>query len=206
VMGAGFRLQLSPLGSGLRGGCAAGVFEPPCFAPSPFLAYIGRISQPNKPLFPPACAERSPHLTGVSRLTRAPGAKSVLIACFPLQILTIGHTRTGNCHCTNHTVNPACMVPGHSDLILCIAFSPDGKRVVSGSEDKTVKIWDARTGAQVSSHPPPPSRLRPPFPAPFRFGVRGQFCSEAREKTPAFSFHFSIRKPADIAALSCLIL
>jgi len=85
------------------------------------------------------------------------------IACSPLQILTIGHTRTGNCLCTSeYTVNPACTVPGHSDYVLCIAFSPDGTRVVSGSEDKTVKILDARTGDQVSSHPHPLA-----FAAPF---------------------------------------
>jgi len=32
-----------------------------------------------------------------------------------------------------------------------VAFSPNGKRVVSASEDKLVKIWDTETGAQVSS-------------------------------------------------------
>jgi WD40 repeat protein len=29
-----------------------------------------------------------------------------------------------------------------------VALSPDGKRVVSGSNDRTVKVWDARTGRE----------------------------------------------------------
>ena len=33
-----------------------------------------------------------------------------------------------------------------------IAFSRDGTRVVSGSNSNHVKIWDAETGAEVSSH------------------------------------------------------
>ncbi len=39
--------------------------------------------------------------------------------------------------------------------IWSIKFSPDGKKIVSGGDDKTVKIWDAETGAlkqTLSSH------------------------------------------------------
>jgi WD40 repeat protein len=32
-----------------------------------------------------------------------------------------------------------------------VAFSPNGNRVASGSSDRLVKIWDAETGAPVSS-------------------------------------------------------
>ena len=31
----------------------------------------------------------------------------------------------------------------HSDWIRSVAFSPDGKTIVSGSDDKTIKVWEA---------------------------------------------------------------
>ena len=30
----------------------------------------------------------------------------------------------------------------HSDYIRSVAFSPDGTKIVSGSDDKTIKVWD----------------------------------------------------------------
>ena len=31
---------------------------------------------------------------------------------------------------------------GHTGLVSTLAFSPDGKRLYSGSRDATVKVWD----------------------------------------------------------------
>jgi len=39
---------------------------------------------------------------------------------------------------------------GHSNSVWSVAFSSNGKRIVSGSDDKLVKIWEVETGAEVN--------------------------------------------------------
>jgi WD40 repeat protein len=38
---------------------------------------------------------------------------------------------------------------GHSDYVNSVAVTPDGKYVVSGSGDNTVRLWDLATGKEV---------------------------------------------------------
>ncbi|TAE28788.1 MAG: hypothetical protein EAZ92_07720 [Candidatus Kapaibacterium sp.] len=46
---------------------------------------------------------------------------------------------------------PYLILRGHVGTVRSVSFSPDGKLIVSGSEDKTVKIWDAATGTILRS-------------------------------------------------------
>ena len=38
---------------------------------------------------------------------------------------------------------------GHTGAVMSASFSPDGSRIVTGSDDRTAKVWDARTGAEL---------------------------------------------------------
>jgi len=49
---------------------------------------------------------------------------------------------------TNDGEEMRCLsLEGHSDSVRAVAFSPDGKQLVSGSDNCKVRLWDAATGA-----------------------------------------------------------
>src|SRR5262249_35318850 len=41
---------------------------------------------------------------------------------------------------------------GHTGGVSSVAYSPDGKRLASASDDKTGKVWDAQTGKELLTH------------------------------------------------------
>src|ERR1700761_2831216 len=38
---------------------------------------------------------------------------------------------------------------GHGDRVVSVVYSLDGSRIISGSEDHTIRIWDAQMGQAV---------------------------------------------------------
>ena len=48
------------------------------------------------------------------------------------------------------------LLKGHHDGVRAVAFSPDSKRLASGSWDRTVKIWNVASHQVVHSLPPQP--------------------------------------------------
>ncbi len=52
----------------------------------------------------------------------------------------------------NHSDKPRSFI-GHNDHIWGLAFSPDGKRLVSGSSDKTARLWNVERGEEIATLP-----------------------------------------------------
>ncbi|KAF8963104.1 WD40-repeat-containing domain protein [Flammula alnicola] len=38
---------------------------------------------------------------------------------------------------------------GHSQPVRAVAFSPDGSKIASGSDDETIRVWDSNTGNEI---------------------------------------------------------
>ncbi|KAJ7136930.1 WD40-repeat-containing domain protein, partial [Mycena epipterygia] len=95
-------------------------------------------------LFRDAIIQSAPHIY-LSALALAP-IQSEIWKTFHPQFPQLLSFTTGQM--TQWPVTMA-VLEGHTDEINSVRFSPDGQYIVSGSDDKTVRIWDTESGAAV---------------------------------------------------------
>jgi WD40 repeat protein len=50
---------------------------------------------------------------------------------------------------SNMSLEPMMTLEGHEDLVQAMHYFPDGKRMISGSDDKTTRRWDMQTGKEI---------------------------------------------------------
>jgi serine/threonine protein kinase len=69
---------------------------------------------------------------------------------------------TGNNHVTYpHAIDQADVAANHNELVMTLAWSPDGTRIASASNDKTVRVWYAHSGEEISPLSPYKKHLEP---------------------------------------------
>ena len=95
-------------------------------------------------VFGPPISQSTPHIY-LSALPFAPKMSLVAKHYLTLFLKTLC-LRTGK---ADHWPRTIGVFEGHTGSVNSVAFSQDSKRIVSGSYDQTIRVWDAETGEVV---------------------------------------------------------
>ncbi|KZP30686.1 WD40 repeat-like protein [Athelia psychrophila] len=69
--------------------------------------------------------------------------RSALRKCYSPQLKVMGGPKEWNV-CSR-------IIEGHSSWLSSVAYSPDGTRIASGSNDRTIRLWDTISGAHLNT-------------------------------------------------------
>jgi WD40 repeat protein len=98
-----------------------------------------------------------PNVKGIRRITKLLGKDSFIAAVSPDGKILASRrhlpaedlsTRLWDTT-TGREIRP---LGGHQDVVLCLAYTPDGKALLSGGKDGRVIRWDAKTGKELHSY------------------------------------------------------
>ena len=78
------------------------------------------------------------------------GAQVFGVSCWN-NIVAVGSSHRDIIILDTVTGSQTAILSGHTDEVNCVAFSSDGRSLVSGSDDKTVKLWDVQTGGAIKT-------------------------------------------------------
>ncbi|KAG9313831.1 WD40-repeat-containing domain protein [Chiua virens] len=96
-------------------------------------------------VFAPILQASTPHLY-LSAMPQTPTV-SPLYALWQSRLLMHASTTSGQLSSWPVEV---CILQGHRNSVQCVAYSPDGRHIVTGSWDHTIMVWDAATGETVA--------------------------------------------------------
>lgn len=90
----------------------------------------------------------------VTRSSTAIAGHSATILCLQFAPNDSGRMCTGAGDLTAriwdcNTQTPFKTLTGHTNWVLCVAYSPCGTMIATGSMDNTIRLWDANTGAPL---------------------------------------------------------
>jgi WD40 repeat protein len=88
------------------------------------------------------------HTSGVMSIVFSPDGRQILSSS--IGILESGRYRDWEIKLWDtNTGREIRSFSGHSDGVNSVAFSPDGRQLISGSRDNTIKLWDIATGTEI---------------------------------------------------------